>query len=47
MGGHLYQTRNNQQLPFTSIAAAMQCSLSTAKANHYSGVKAVGRMMAA
>jgi DNA-directed RNA polymerase specialized sigma24 family protein len=39
--------RINQQLPFASIAAIMQCSLSTAKANHYSGVKTVERMMAA
>jgi len=39
--------RINQQLPFASIAAVMQCSLSTAKANHYSGVKTVERMMAA
>ncbi len=39
--------RINQQLPFSSIAAVMQCSLSTAKANHYSGVKTVERMMAA
>lgn len=39
--------RINRQLPFARIAAAMQCSLSTAKANHYSGVKTVGRMIAA
>jgi len=39
--------RINQQLPFARIAAVMQCSLSTAKANHYSGVKTVGQMMAA
>ncbi len=39
--------RINRQLPFTHIAATMQCSLSTAKANHYSGVKTVERMIAA
>ena len=39
--------RINRQLPFASIADAMQCSLSTAKANHYSGIKTVERMMAA
>ncbi len=39
--------RINRQLPFTHIAATMQCSLSTAKANHYIGVKTVGRMIAA
>ena len=39
--------RINRQLPFTRIADAMQCSLSTAKANHYSGVKTLERMIAA
>jgi len=39
--------RINQQLPFAIIAAVMQCSLSTAKANHYFGVKTVERMIAA
>ncbi len=39
--------RINRQLSFTRIADAMQCSLSTAKANHYTGVKTVERMMAA
>ncbi len=39
--------RIDRQLPFASIAAAMQCSLSTAKANHYYGVKTVERIIAA
>lgn len=39
--------RINRQLPFAHIADAMQCSLSTAKANHYYGVKTVERMIAA
>ncbi len=39
--------RIDRQLPFANIADAMQCSLSTAKANHYYGVKTVGRMIAA
>ena len=39
--------RINRQLPFARIADAMQCSLSTAKANHYSGVKTIERMIAA
>ncbi len=39
--------RIDRQLPFARIATAMQCSLSTAKANHYYGVKTVGRMIAA
>ncbi len=39
--------RIDRQLPFASIANAMQCSLSTAKANHYHGVKTVERMIAA
>ena len=39
--------RINRQLPFAYIAATMRCSLSTAKANHYSGVKKVERMIAA
>lgn len=39
--------RINKQLPFTEIAEAMQCSVSTAKANHYYGMKAVGQMMVA
>jgi RNA polymerase sigma-70 factor, ECF subfamily len=38
--------RINQQLPFAIIAVVMQCSLSTAKANHYFGVKTVERMIA-
>ena len=39
--------RITRQLPFTHIAASMRCSLSTAKANHYTGVKTVERIMAA
>ena len=39
--------RIKQQLPFACIADVMQCSLSTANANHYMGVKTVERMMAA
>ncbi|VAW70700.1 hypothetical protein MNBD_GAMMA09-3252 [hydrothermal vent metagenome] len=39
--------RISQQLPFTRIAAVMKCSLSTAKANHYAGVKTVERIIAA
>ena len=39
--------RINRQLPFACIATTMQFSLSTAKTNHYSGVKTVGQMMAA
>ncbi len=39
--------RIDRQLPFACIAAAMQCSLSTAKANHYCGIKTVERMIAA
>ncbi|VAW67524.1 hypothetical protein MNBD_GAMMA09-168 [hydrothermal vent metagenome] len=39
--------RIHRQLPFSRIAAVMQCSLSTAKANHYAGVKTVERIMAA
>ncbi len=39
--------RINEQLSFNSIAKLMQCSVSTAKSNHYYGIRSVQQMLAA